>query len=281
MPPPGDRALADAPRDAPLPVRSGTRLGWFGWLGRVLGLVAVPVLVLVLATLLAGALVRVVGDLRLGIDPLTPTLQRPRLPLAEIAARGVVTDALRQGLMAVMVVALALWVSGRGWRERLGLARPAIPRAPMGRLWLLLLLWPVIHILWVTATASALHVNFAKGVRLSPFLSPAMVALWFAFVVVLAPVAEELLLRGETFARASAFLGPAGTIAATALLFCLAHVGLEPGTKNAFARPLTLLPLALTLGWLRWRTGRLWPCMLLHGWSNLALVTYQLSPGLR
>lgn len=278
MPPPGDRALAAIP----LPARSGP---WLRWLARVLALVALPLVVLVLATLLAVLLVRVVGDLRLGIDPLTPTLLRPRLPLAELAARGVVTDALRQGVMALLVVALALWASrglGRGaWRARLGLSRPAIPRAPMGRLWLLLPLWPVIHLLWVSATASALHVNFAQGVRISPFLSPAMVALWFAFVVVLAPVAEELLLRGETFARASAFLGPAGTIAATALLFCLAHVGLEPGTKNAFARPLTLLPLALTLGWLRWRTGRLWPCMLLHGWSNLALVTYQLSPGLR
>jgi uncharacterized protein len=35
----------------------------------------------------------------------------------------------------------------------------------------------------------------------------------------------------------------------------------------------------LALGWLRWRTGRLWPGIALHGWSNLALVTYLLWPG--
>nr|WP_244435300.1 CPBP family glutamic-type intramembrane protease [Methylobacterium sp. B34] len=44
------------------------------------------------------------------------------------------------------------------------------------------------------------------------------------------------------------------------------------------ARPVSLLPLALALGWLRWRTGRLWPGIALHGWSNLALVTYLLWP---
>ena len=271
------------PRGAPAPasIPSPTGRNPLRWLGRVLVLVAMPLLVLVVATLVAIGLVRLVGDLRLGIDPFLPAAQRPRLTLAEVSARGVVTDALRQVLMAAMVVAAAVLADRAGWRARLGLARPAIARAPMGRLWLLLPLWPVLHITWVTTTAAALHVNFGHGVRISPFLSAEMVALWFAFVVLLAPVAEELLLRGEAFARASAFLGPAGTIAATALLFCLAHVSLEPGTGNALARPLTLLPLALTLGWLRWRSGRLWPCILLHGWSNAALLAYQLSPGLR
>jgi membrane protease YdiL (CAAX protease family) len=67
---------------------------------------------------------------------------------------------------------------------------------------------------------------------------------------------------------------PAAVIAVTALLFCLAHLSESGG----IARPISLLPLALTLGWLRWRTGRLWPCILLHGWSNLALLAYLLLP---
>ncbi|MFF8798454.1 MULTISPECIES: CPBP family intramembrane glutamic endopeptidase [unclassified Methylobacterium] len=273
MPPARLGARRPAPSNSPLR-RALT------WLGQVLLLVAVPLLILLVASALAILLVRVGGDLRLGIDPLLSTERRPRLPLAEIAGRSVAVDAIRQVLMALLVIAGAVWMSGRGWRQRLGLAAPAQPRAPMRRLWLLLPLWPLIHIAWVTTTAAALHMNFGQGVRLSPFLSPTMLALWLAFVVVLAPVAEEMLLRGETFARASAFLGPAGTIAATALLFCLAHVSLEPGKTSALARPLTLLPLALTLGWLRWRTGRLWPCILLHGWSNLCLIAYQLGPRL-
>ena len=260
------------------------------WLGRMLGLVLVPVVVLVAATFVAGPLVRLVGDWRLGLDPFMPLQERPRLPLAELAARGVVTDVLRQVVMALLVLGLAAFAcrgAGPGaLRRRLGFAAPALPRASTRRLLWLLPLWPLIHIAWVTATAAALNVNFGHGVRLSPFLSSTMVALWFAFVILLAPLAEELLLRGEVYARASAFLGPAGTIVVTALIFCLAHVGLEPAPRNAstfsaVARPLTLLPLALTLGWLRWRTGRIWPCMLLHAWSNLALVTYQLSPVFR
>lgn len=260
------------------------------WLGRMLGLILVPVAILVVATFIAGPLVRLVGDWRLGLDPFLPIHERPRLPLAELAARGVVTDVLRQVVMALLVVSLAAFAcrgAGPGaLRRRLGFAEPALPRASTRRLLWLLPLWPLIHIAWVTATAAALNVHFGHGVRISPFLSSTMVALWFAFVILLAPLAEELLLRGEVYARASAFLGPAGTIVVTALIFCLAHVGLEPTPRNAstfsaVARPLTLLPLALTLGWLRWRTGRLWPCMLLHAWSNLALVTYQLSPVFR
>ncbi|GJE81818.1 hypothetical protein CJNNKLLH_3174 [Methylorubrum thiocyanatum] len=277
-------SVADMPpvaADARPPRLPHTRISaGFFWLGRVLLLIAVPLSILLLASGLALVIVRVGGDLRLGIDPLTSAAARPRLPLAEIAGRGVVMDALRQVLMALLVIGLAAWAGGGDWRRRLGLTRPAEPRAPMRRLWLLLPLWPLIHIAWVTTTAAALHMNFGNGVRLSPFLGPATLWLWFAFVVLLAPVAEELLLRGETFARASAFLGPAGTIVATALLFCLAHMSIDPGAKGALARPLTLLPLAITLGWLRWRTGRLWPCILLHGWSNFCLLAYQLGPSL-
>ncbi|CAO4168158.1 CPBP family intramembrane metalloprotease [Methylorubrum populi] len=269
------------PASGPLGASSSARfLRTLSWFGRVLLLIVLPLVILLLASGLAILIVRVGGDLRLGIDPFLADARRPRLPLSEIAGRAVVIDALRQGLMALLVIAVAVRASGNGWRERLGLAAPAEARAPIRRLWLLLPLWPLIHLTWVTTTAAALQMNFGHGVRLSPFLGSAMLSLWFAFVVVLAPAAEELLLRGEVFARASAFLGPAGTIVVTALLFCLAHVSLEQGTTSALARPLTLLPLALTLGWLRWRTGRLWPCILLHGWSNFCLIAYQIGPSL-
>ena len=57
------------------------------------------------------------------------------------------------------------------------------------------------------------------------------------------------------------------------MLFAGAHI-------NGFglARPVSLLPLALVLGWLRWRVGRLWPCILLHAWSNLCMIAWVLWP---
>lgn len=242
-------------------------------------LVLVPVVILVVASVTSLAVVRIVGDWRLGLDPFASETVRTRLSLYELAARGVVNDVLRQALIIAMVLGLARVIDGAAWRRRLALTRPAEPRAPIPRiwvLWLFFLIWPAIHIAWVTASAEALHITFGHGVRLSPFLTRTLVVTWVVYVAVLAPVAEELLIRGEAFARASAFMGPAGAIVATALLFCLLHI-----SEMGFARPVTLLPLAITLGWLRWRTGRLWPGILLHGWSNLALVAYVLWPAVR
>ena len=238
--------------------------------------IAVPLACLALASVLSLAAVRVGADLRLGLDPFASGAARPILSLRELAGRGLAIDALRAALVALLVVGVARWRRPDGWRERLALAQPTPAGRGLARLWWLLPVWPILHIAWVTASAEALHVGFAHGVRLSPFLSPVMVACWLGYVGLLAPLAEELLLRGETFARARAFLRPWGAIAVTALLFCLAHV-----SEAGLARPVTLLPLAVALGWLRWRTGRLWPCVLLHGWSNLAMVAYVLWPGMR
>lgn len=255
---------------------------------RAVLLVAVPLVVLAIASLSAQLLVRIVGDLRIGLAPFLEDRYRPRLSLYELAARGVAADIVRQILIALLVFGLALAIDGAAWRRRLGLREPAEPRVPIPRawsFWLLLLVWPAIHIAWVGGTAEALHVSFAQGVRLSPFLTQTLIVASFGYVVLLAPVAEELLMRGEAYAQARAFMGPAGAIASTALLFCVLHVGVVlDGAQQWrldqawYARPLTLLPLSITLGWLRWRTGRLWPCLLLHGWSNAALIAYLLWP---
>ncbi|MCE4224302.1 CPBP family intramembrane metalloprotease [Methylobacterium sp. C25] len=268
----GDAPHGQVPPPPPAPL---ARLSLVAWLFQALLLIAIPLALLTLASLLAIVLVRVGADLRIGVDVFTPEALRPRLPLREIAGRGVAADVLRQVLIAAFVVGLALWQDGAAWRRRLALTAPADPRnsSPL-RLWLLLAVWPVIHIVWVTETARALNGGVAQGIHLSPFLSPISVVGWFAYVIVLAPIAEELVMRGEAFARASRIMRPAGAIAATALLFSLAHLSESGG----IARPISLLPLAITLGWLRWRTGRLWPGMLLHGWSNLALITYLLWP---
>ena len=55
-------------------------------------------------------------------------------------------------------------------------------------------------------------------------LARAAVAAWLAYLAILAPVAEELLLRGEAFARAQAAVGPLAAILVTALIFAAAHV---------------------------------------------------------
>jgi uncharacterized protein len=246
-------------------------------LGRMLGhlgaMVGVVLVCLGAASLLSLAAVRVGFDLWAGIDPFLPPDRRPVLGAVELAHRAFAIDALRQVFLAALVLGLARWRDPAGWRERLGLRRGRPDGMRPAALLAVLLVWPVLHIAWVTGIAELFGASFGRHVRLSPFLSTQAVAAWLVYLAVLAPVAEELLLRGESFARARAVLGPAGSVLATALVFAAAHV-----SSFGLARPVSLLPLALALGWLRWRTGRLWPCIALHGWSNLALVAYLLRP---
>ena len=227
------------------------------------------------ASLVALAAVRIGADLLDGIDPFLAPGQRPQLGMARLAAREIAVDVGRQFALVALVLGVAFRRHGPGWRRRLGLDRTE-PNGMRPRLLLAILLaWPLVHIAWVSGTAEVFGAAFGQGVRLSPALGPGTVAAWLVYAVVLAPVAEELLLRGEVFAQARGFLSPAAAIAVTAILFAAAHV-----SAFGLARPVSLLPLALMLGWLRWRTGRLWPSICLHGWSNLALIAYLLWPGL-
>lgn len=240
---------------------------------RLVGLALTVVLHLGAASLIALAVVRVGADLLDGIDPFSAAARRPPLGMARLAMREVAVDVGRQLALAGLVIGVAVWRFRHGWRRRLALDR-ADPNGMRPRtLLLVLLLWPAFHIAWVTGTAEAFGATFGQGIRLSPALSRTAVASWLVYAVVLAPFAEELLLRGEVFAQARGFLSPIVAILVTAALFAAAHV-----SSFGLARPISLLPLALMLGWLRWRTGRLWPCICLHGWSNLALIAYLLWP---
>lgn len=258
-------AIAAAPPD---------RAPSFG--GRVIGLGAITLLALLylaVASVLALIVVRVGGDLIDGIDPFLAQDQRPRLFPRQLALRELAVDVLRQVLLAILVVGTVLWRDRGAWRRTLGLARSNARGLPASRLLMILLAWPFLHILWVTGTAELFAAPFARHVTLARGMPFAAVAAWLVYVALLAPVAEELLMRGEIFAKARQFLGPAATIFATALLFAFAHV-----SQAGIARPVSLLPLALMLGWLRWRTDRIWPCIVLHGWSNLAVLVYVLWP---
>lgn len=115
----------------------------------------------------------------------------------------------------------------------------------------------------VVAVKAGYWVTYAKGLPLI-----------LAFLV-FGPLGEELLFRGLIFERAR-HLWPTSAIPAILLstaAFSLHHVALNAAPDGlALAQVLFTIPMGLVFGWLREKTGSLWPGWLLHVATNLPAV---------
>ena len=103
-------------------------------------------------------------------------------------------------------------------------------------------------------------------------LSGTQLFLVFVLVVILAPFAEELLFRGMLYPLLRERIGVVGAIVVSAAMFSAIHVIpiLLPG----------LFVIGLLLGYLRERSGSIWPCIFYHVLQNgLALfaINFALS----
>jgi len=88
----------------------------------------------------------------------------------------------------------------------------------------------------------------------------------------LAPLVEELIFRGLLYGWVAARWGSIAAWAVSSLAFAAAHV--EP------AHAILVLPLGLWFGWLRRRTGSLWPSLVAHAFNNgLAVAAAALIGG--
>ena len=95
--------------------------------------------------------------------------------------------------------------------------------------------------------------------RAAPFIANALV------VVLVAPFVEELLYRGLGYGLLTQFVTALPAILITGLAFGLGH-GLVLGLP-------VLAFFGITLAWLRWQTGSVYPGMIVHGTFNgLALL---------
>ncbi|MFT4623571.1 MAG: membrane protease YdiL (CAAX protease family) [Myxococcota bacterium] len=101
--------------------------------------------------------------------------------------------------------------------------------------------------------------------------APELAVLCFA-VCVLAPVVEELVFRGYLWHALSRSMPQWLVFVCTTLLFAAYHV--YP------VQALALVPTSLLLGWLRWRSGSLFPAILAHMVNNVlaALGSVALDP---
>jgi membrane protease YdiL (CAAX protease family) len=87
--------------------------------------------------------------------------------------------------------------------------------------------------------------------------------------IVLAPLFEEVLFRGVLLPVAARHLGGTAAVLVSAAVFAAAHLSL--------GELVPLFVLALGLGWLRWSSGRLLPCVLMHAlWNGLTFLNLML-----
>lgn len=95
----------------------------------------------------------------------------------------------------------------------------------------------------------------------------------FLTLVVLAPIAEELLMRGYLYGKLRKNMSAVSSIIISAVLFALLHLGFGVSEQGEFAITqwnvaLNILPLGVILAALRETTGSIWAGILLHMLKN-------------
>jgi membrane protease YdiL (CAAX protease family) len=106
-----------------------------------------------------------------------------------------------------------------------------------------------------------LHAGDKQGLEPDEWRPDRATAFWLNVLVAstIVPFAEELFFRGVGV-RVWLPLGAVAAVVITALAFGLAHGILV-------ALPI-LVPFALVLGWVRWRSDSVWPGVIAHGFYN-------------
>lgn len=160
-------------------------------------------------------------------------------------------------LYAVVLGLLIAIASGLNLRDTFGLRQPASWRSAAG--WCFGLL--VVMFAFAAAMEPLLGGGEEQGLDPSGWQSDRAVAFVLNAIViaVIAPVVEELMYRGLGYTLLAP-LGAAGAILVIGISFALAH-----GLIRAFP---VLFVIGAALAFLRWRTGSLYPAILLHGLFN-------------
>jgi ABC-2 type transport system permease protein/sodium transport system permease protein len=158
----------------------------------------------------------------------------------------------------------------------LALRRPTF-MALLGALILGPALWPAAHeSLWLTQWLELSNFSLqrleAAKVMLQQLQTVPLPLVLITLAIVPA-IAEEICFRGYLVGALRTRLAGWPTIAATALLFGVFHEVLAPGRLL----PSTLLGVAL--GWVRLRTGSIWPGMLMHATINGLVLTIGVNQG--
>lgn len=120
----------------------------------------------------------------------------------------------------------------------------------------------IVGILWPDLLNQEQDIGFsrsASGLQLVPI---------FISLVVLPPLAEELLCRGFLFGGLRSKLTFGYSALITSGLFAVAHLQFGGATPLVWAAAIDTFILSIVLCWQRERTGSLWAPITLHGFKN-------------
>jgi ABC-2 type transport system permease protein/sodium transport system permease protein len=138
-----------------------------------------------------------------------------------------------------------------------------------------LVLWPAAHEIFLVNERigiSSLRLDQLAEVKALLGQLQNVSLAWVILALAIVPgVCEEFFFRGVLFSSLRSVTTPWRTIVGAAALFGLFHV--VAGTMLAPERFLPSTFLGLVLGWVRLRTGSLWPCILLHAVHNGLILT--------
>ena len=139
--------------------------------------------------------------------------------------------------------------------------RAALPALGFRRAGWKIVVFGTLGALVVSVAVSQLGIE-PEGVKeaLNVARTPSLFAVSLLVMAALAPLAEELVFRGLLYGWLDGRWGPTVAWAVSSLLFAAAHA--EP------AHVVLVLPLGLWFGFLRWRSGSLWPSLVAHVVNN-------------
>ena len=134
----------------------------------------------------------------------------------------------------------------------------------------------------IKALVPGLDLNQKQDIGFNDASGMADLTLVFLALVVLAPLAEEILFRGFLFGTLRRKLSFAAATLITSLLFGAAHLmGGEQGAALLWIAGIDTLLLSTVLCYLREHTGRLWGCVLLHATKNCVAFMLLFVYGMR
>jgi membrane protease YdiL (CAAX protease family) len=142
--------------------------------------------------------------------------------------------------------------------------------APVGLVIYLIL--SLVLMLVVSAVVPSFNINQAQDTGFSGVNQQYELILAFLTLVVLAPVAEEVLFRGYLFGKLQKYVPVWVAILATSVLFGFVHVAFS---QDAWNVAIDTFALSVVLCLLRISTGSIWASMLLHMIKN-AIAFYVL-----